>query len=173
MEQLNTKYPLLINNKYGYVDPSIITYFVDIKKKGLTRINLMKAYTKINPYIYFIIELASLILNENNIKHFKNEWDIDIIQYNLSGEINVDSTLALHKEDDNGHNMVSVLFYLRKDNTLTDGNLIYIDKDKNKQTIIINNETTLIMDGRVYHQPELCSGCGYRQTIIVGFIRDY
>ena len=173
MEQLNTKFPLLINNKYGYVDPSIITYFVDIKKKGLTRINLMKAYTKINPYIYFIIELASLILNENNIKYFKNEWDIDIIQYNLSGEIDVDSTLALHKEDDNGYNMVSVLFYLRKDNTLIGGNLIYIDKDKNKQTIIINNETTIIMDGRVYHQPELCSGCGYRQTIIVGFIRDY
>ena len=173
MEQLNTKYPLFINNIYGYMDPSIIDYFINKNKKGLTRINLMKGYTKINPYIYFIIELASLILNENNIKHFKNEWDIDIIQYNLSGEIDVDSTLALHKEDDNGYNMVSVLFYLRKDDTLTDGNLIYIDKDKNKQKIIIKNETTIIMDGRVYHQPEKCSGCGYRQTIIVGFIRDY
>ena len=95
------------------LDPSIITYFVDIKKKGLTRINFSNKYDKINPYIYFIIELASLILNENNIKYFKNEWDIDIIQYNLSGEIDVDSTLALHKEDDNGYNMVSVLFYFR------------------------------------------------------------
>jgi hypothetical protein len=47
--------------------------------------NFYIKYDKINPYIYFIIELASLILNENNIKHFKNEWDIDIIQYNLLG----------------------------------------------------------------------------------------
>ena len=83
MEQLNTKYPLFINNIYGYMDPSIIDYFINKNKKGLTRINLMKAYTKINPYIYFIIELASLILNENNIKYFKNEWDFDIIKYNL------------------------------------------------------------------------------------------
>ena len=173
MEKLASDYPFYINNKYGYVDPTIIKYFVDSTKKDLTRINLMSTYTKKNPYINFMIELASFILNEHNIKHYIDTWDIDIIQYNLMNSINVDSTLAMHTEDDNGYNMISVLFYLRKDSTIIDGNLIYIDNKGNKQKIIIKNETTIIMDGRIKHKPEVCSGDGYRQTIIVSFIRDY
>ena len=90
-----SEYQLIIN-KIGLIDPSIINFFIDKNIKGLTKKYFSYNYDKMNPYLHFIINLASMLLNENNIKH-DNSWFIDIIQYNLNGDINIDSDLALHK----------------------------------------------------------------------------
>ena len=168
----NYLFPFLVNN-IGYVDPSIFNYFIDKGKLGLSKIDFDFKNSKINPYINFILHLSSMILKEYDIKHDIKTWFIDAIQYNLKNDTNIDSGLALHKEDDNGYNLVSVIFYLRKDDKIKDGNLIVVDKFNNHNIIRINSETTIIMDGRIKHQPQLCSGSGYRQNIIVSFIRNY
>ena len=106
-----------------------------------------------------------------NINHNNNIWFIDIINYNIKNNIKQDSGLAMHCENDNGYEVVTILYYLRKDNTIIDGNLSYLDKKNNKKKIIIDNKTTIIMDGRIYHQPEITSGYGLRQVIIISFSR--
>ena len=94
---------------------------------------------------------------------------MDIIQYNLFNNKNIGSGLAWHCEEDNYPNLITVLFYLRKDKTIRDGNLKYKDKNNNIKILNIKSGTTIIMDGKVKHKPQKCSGTGCRDTIIISF----
>tara|TARA_B100000212_G_scaffold329803_1_gene295424 strand:- start:441 stop:737 length:297 start_codon:yes stop_codon:yes gene_type:complete len=95
---------------------------------------------------------------------------MDVIRYNLQNETQrVDSGLAWHCENDNGNNLITVLLYLRLDDTVIDGNLRYKDKKNNKQVITIQSGTTIIMDGDVPHKPQDPYGTGKRDLIIVSF----
>jgi hypothetical protein len=95
---------------------------------------------------------------------------MDVIRYNLCNETQrVDSGLAWHCENDNGNNLITVLLYVRLDDTIIDGNLRYKDKDNRKQVIQIQSGTTIIMDGDVPHKPQDPYGTGKRDLIIVSF----
>lgn len=174
MIKIEHKHNLYIDTFNNYIDPDIINVFLDVNVRNINKIDY--SYTCIidkNKYHYikFLLELTSNILNNYNIFHQKEIWFIDIINYNIIDNDKIDSGLAIHCEDDNGYELVSVLFYIRKDKTIIDGDLIYLDKNKEKKKITINDKTTIIMDGRIYHQPEIASGNGIRQVIIISFVR--
>ena len=123
--------------------------------------------------IYSIADIASNELELYGFKHDKTKWYMDIIKYNLNnsnGKSNgIGSGLDWHCENDNYDNLITILFYLRKDETLIGGDLLYKDKNDNIKKIIIKSGLMVIMDGNLMHLPEYCSGTGIRSTIIVSF----
>ena len=95
---------------------------------------------------------------------------MDVIRYNLKNEMKgVSSGLAWHCDSDNGNNLITVLLYLRLDDTIIDGNLRYKDINNTKQIIPICSGTTIIMDGNVPHKPQNPYGTGKKDLIIVSF----
>ena len=63
--------------------------------------------------------------------------------------------------------MYTIIYYLRKDHTIKGGNFEYVDQD-NKETLKeIVSGTVLCFDGTLKHRPELCSGMGCRDSIVI------
>jgi len=108
-------------------------------------------------------------LSDQNIPHNKSIWYMDLVRYKLNYSGPIDSGLVWHNENMNFPDLITVLCYLRKDESIKDGNLLYRDKDNNEKKINISSGTTIIMDGRVEHLPEEVNGKGQRDLIIVSF----
>ena len=163
MYRLDTSYPTIIFEDY-FIDPSIMDHV--IKKKNKKRISQQLWYKdKYNPYVSFICDIASNLLNHN-----RDIWYIDLIRYQFNNvKKPVKSGLAWHCENDNDDNLITVLFYLHIDETIKEGNLMYKDKDNVKNILTIKSGITVIMDGRVLHKPQDPYGLGKRDLIIVSF----
>ena len=98
---------------------------------------------------------------------------IHVIRYQLKDDTKrVKSGLAWHCENDNYPNVITVLMYLRIDDRIKEGNLMYKDKDNNKLMLEIKNGTTVIMDGNVPHKPQDPYGSGKRDLIITSFKKE-
>ena len=168
MYHLDTPYPTIIFED-GFIDPSIMDHV--IKDKNKNRISQQLWYkNNYDPYISFICDIASDLLNLNNFNHDREIWYMDLIRYKLDNiKKPVKSGLVWHCENDNYDNLITVLFYLHIDETIIDGNLMYKDKENIKKTLMIKSEMTVIMDGRVLHKPQSPYGFGKRDLIIVSF----
>ena len=144
-----------------------------IKKKNKKRTSQQLRYKeKYNPYVSFICDIASSLLNLNNFHHNRYIWYIDLIRYQFNNvKKPVKSGLAWHCENDNDDNLITVLFYLHIDETIIDGNLMYEDRDNVKNILTIKRGTTVIMDGRVRHKPQNPHGLGKRDLIAVSFTK--
>ena len=68
------------------------------------------------------------------------------------------------------YNVYTIIYYIRKDNTIKGGNLEYIFENKN-YIEQIENGRILCFDGNLKHRPEICSGIGCRDSIVV-FIKS-
>ncbi len=168
MTHLNTKYPTILFEKQ-LIDPKIIESLSESKgEKRHTTYHDYSDTMDINKLS--VVYTCSDFLEEHGFKHKRYKWSMDVIRYNLCNETQrVDSGLAWHCENDNGNNLITVLLYLRLDDTIIDGNLRYKDKDNRKQLITIQSGTTIIMDGDVPHKPQDPYGTGKRDLIIVSF----
>ena len=168
MYHLDTPYPTIIFED-GFIDPSIMDHV--IKKKNKKRISQQLWYkNKYNPYVSFICDIASRLLNLHNFNHNRDIWYIDLIRYQFNNvKKPVKSGLAWHCENDNDDDLITVLFYLHMDETIINGNLMYEDKDNVKNVITIKSGITVIMDGRVRHKPQNPYGLGKRDLIAVSF----
>lgn len=170
---LNTPYVTEVFRNTHILDPNIMDSICNCEKKD-KREHIMYDY-KIrdnDEKVKFIKDVASGFLEFKNYKHNKNEWYMDIIRYNLDNVTKpVDSGLAWHCENDQSDNLelVTVLMYLRIDDTIKDGNLGYIDSHGIKQLINIEPGTIIIMDGKVEHCPQNPIGTGTRDLIAVSF----
>lgn len=168
MTHLNTKYPTILFEKQ-LIDPKIIESLSE--SKGEKRHTTYHDYSEpMDSKKESVVSACSDLLNEHRFSHNRYNWSMDVIRYNLCNETQrVDSGLAWHCENDNGNNLITVLLYLRLDDTIIDGNLRYKDKDNQKQVIQIQSGTTIIMDGDVPHKPQDPYGTGKRDLIIVSF----
>jgi hypothetical protein len=166
---LDTEFPTIVLKNHPVIDPNVIDPFM--KKKNCLKEHHMISYSeRITPNISFIRDIASGLLDMYHFNHNKSIWYIDFIRYELDNQKKpVDSGLAWHCENDNYANLITVIFYLHKDNTIKDGNLRYIDYHNVKQTIEINSGTIIIMDGEVMHKPENPTGSGRRDLITISF----
>lgn len=172
MTLLNTKYPTLVFQSMPLIDPSTIKQIMEKRKKKHERADFY--YKKTNPTLQFVVDIASGLLRMYGFNHNKEIWYMDCIRYKLDNETKgVDSSLAWHCENDNYGNLITVLFYLRKDETIRDGGLLYKDKDNKTNLIEVNSGMTIIMDGRVQHKPQNPYGSGKRELIIVSFRQIY
>lgn len=170
MLSLDTSYPTEIHSDY-LIDPSIMdNIFEDTNEK---RKVIFYDSSDSNQYLNFIRDVSSDFLNLNGYKHKKNEWYMDVIRYKLNKDVKrVKSGLAWHCENDNYPNVITVLFYLRIDDDIIDGNLRYKDRNGVKKLIEIKSGTTIIMDGNVPHKPQDPYGTGTRDLIIMSFVKD-
>ena len=168
MYHLDTPYPTIIFED-SFIDPSTMDHV--IKKKKKKRISQQLWYKdKYNPYVSFICDVASNLLNLHNFHHNRGIWYIDLIRYQFNHvKKPVESGLTWHCENDNDDNLITVLFYLHIDETIINGNLMYEDKDNVKNILTIKSGITVIMDGRVLHKPQDPYGLGKRDLIIVSF----
>ena len=168
MTHLHTMYPTIVIDK-ALVEPNVIDSLSE--SKGEKRHNTYhEYYDTMNVTKQSVVYTCSDFLEEYGFKHKRYKWSMDVIRYNLQNETQrVDSGLAWHCENDNGGNLITVLLYLRLDDTIIDGNLQYIDKDNKIQVITIQSGTTIIMDGNVSHKPQDPYGTGKRDLIIVSF----
>jgi len=170
---LNTSYNTVVFRNTYILDPNIMDLICNCEKKD-KREHIMYDY-KIkdnDDEIKFIKDVASEFLEFKNYKHNDKEWYMDIVRYNLDNETKpVDSGLAWHCENDQSDNLelITVLMYLRIDNTIRDGNLDYIDSHGIEQIINIEPGTIIIMDGRVEHKPQDPVGSGLRDLIAISF----
>jgi hypothetical protein len=157
---------------YDYImDPSIIE---DISLGTKRKRNVTyHHHTESTPIHGFIKDICSSFLTENGFKHQKEEWFMDVIRYNLVGDTKrVESGLAWHCENDNYPNVITVLMYLRIDETLKDANIMYKDREGVKQVFPLKSGTTIIMDGKVPHKPQDPYGTGRRDLIIMSFKKE-
>ena len=168
MAKLNTSYPTIVFDK-PLVDPTIIESLSESKgEKRHTTYHDYSDTMDINKLS--VVYTCSDFLEEHGFKHKRYKWSMDVIRYNLENETKrVKSGLAWHCENDNGCNLITVLMYVRLDDTIIDGNLRYKDKDNKKQVIQIQSGMTIIMDGEVPHKPQDPYGTGRRDLIIVSF----
>ena len=168
MTSLNTKYPTIVFDK-PLIDPSFVETLSE--SKGEKRHTTYHDYSEpMDVNKLSVVYTCSDFLQEHGFKHKRYKWSMDVIRYNLDNETKrVDSGLAWHCENDNGNNLITVLLYVRLDDTIIDGNLRYKDKDNKKQIIQIQSGTTIIMDGEVPHKPQDPYGTGKRDLIIVSF----
>lgn len=70
----------------------------------------------------------------------------------------------IHK---NSNQINTAVLYLRKDKTIRGGNLLV----KGVNNVIIEENTIVLMDGRIIHKPEDLNGFGCRDSIVVQFPR--
>lgn len=168
MTSLNTRYPTIVFTK-PLVDASLVEALSE--STGEKRHTTYHDYSdEMNVTKLSVVYTCSDFLEEHGFKHKRYKWSMDVIRYNLDNQTKrVDSGLAWHCENDNGNNLITVLLYVRLDDTIIDGNLRYKDKDNQKQVIQIQSGTTIIMDGEVPHKPQDPYGTGKRDLIIVSF----
>jgi hypothetical protein len=169
MSYLNTEYPTIILNE-SPINANIIDSLSD--SQGQIRHTTYYDHTEgySSNIQRSVIDSCSDLLTKYGFTHNKAKWSMDVIRYNLKNEMKgVSSGLAWHCENDNGNNLITVLLYLRLDDTIIDGNLRYKDVNNTKQIIPICSGTTIIMDGNVPHKPQNPYGTGKRDLIIVSF----
>tara|TARA_A100001015_G_scaffold316087_1_gene429496 strand:- start:3613 stop:4137 length:525 start_codon:yes stop_codon:yes gene_type:complete len=171
MEKLNTSYlTLVFRNLPALFEPSLITKINGISTKKHERKYYHHNNLNISEYTQFVVDIASNFLKLYHFEHNNKIWYMDCVRYNLKNEKKgVDSTLAWHCENDNQNNLISVLFYLKKDKGIINGDLQYKDKYNKKQLLNIYSGLTIIMDGRVQHKPQDPYGTGQRDLIVVSF----
>lgn len=174
MAHLDTLYPVIIFKQMPLLDPTTIYRIMDKCTKTHERIHFRwNQWSHISSNIQFVIDISSSFLDLYEFKHSKDIWYMDCIRYNLKNiKTGVSSKLAWHCENDLHNNLITVLFYLRKDSEIKNGDLEYKDKNGNIKILEINSGTTIIMDGRVEHKPQDPYGSGRRDLIIVNF-RNY
>ena len=65
----------------------------------------------------------------------------------------------------------TIIYYLKKDDSIKKGNFLYKDVNNKNCEIIIENNMILMLDGRITHKPDDLEGRGCRESIVVQFKR--
>lgn len=135
----------------------------------------IKSITKYNPsenvkLLQPIIELSTKILDKfNKIEYDKDKYLIEFHQRNCNYEKYV-HPFTWHKDDYSAvpWETYTIIFYIRKDSTIKDGNLKYMINDK-EYIININTGNILCFDGNILHKPQNSYGFGCRDSIVIFF----
>ena len=115
-----------------------------------------------------LVATVATILTTNGFNIDRNKYDLDFHRYNLFGKKH-STPFAWHEDDygSTGYEVNTAVLYLRKDKTIRGGNLLV--KGANK--VMIEENTIVLMDGRLIHKPEDLDGFGCRDSIVVQFKR--
>ena len=118
--------------------------------------------------IEHLVSIVSNILKETGFHIDSSKYDVDFHRYNLFGKKH-STPFAWHEDDygSTGYEVNTAILYLRKDKTIKGGDLLI--KGENK--VIVEENTMVLIDGRVIHKPEDLEGFGCRDSIVVQFPR--
>ena len=134
-----------------------------------------------NKNLQYTTRIELILIKTKKILDLFNKTNYDLSQYCIEFQqrncgfedecVQRHPTFTWH-EDDYGivnFNVYTIIYYIRKDKTIKGGNLEYIYENKNYMQQI-NERQILCFDGNLSHCPEMCTGIGCRDTIVV-FIR--
>jgi len=167
--RLNTTHDTIVFPDTPLLYPEVIHEIMGPKEYVLDKQAYYYKDKEIPQELIKIRDDISEFLQEQGFSHNATIWYADLIRYKLENSEPVDSGLVWHSENMNYPDLITVLCYLRKDETVLAGGLRYQDKDGSKKVICVSSGTTVIMDGHVLHKPENPYGTGQRDLIIVSF----
>ena len=122
-----------------------------------------------------------------NIPVIKSEGMMELWSYHPSGN-KLSSWLTIHEDDYGGVNykVETCIFYLRKDEIIEGGNLIYLENtspikkfmcftinETDEKKLEVKENMIVIMNGDLQHKPEDMSGWGLRNCIVVQFRSNF
>lgn len=138
-------------------------------KKGISSYKNSTSKKIIEP---IIIKTKQLLDSLNKTNYDLSQYYIEFQQRNCGFEKKCKRTFDWHKDDCGtvNYKVYTIIYYIRKDNTIKGGNLEYIFENKNHIQEIQNGQI-LCFDGNLKHRPEICSGIGCRDSIVV-FIKS-
>lgn len=115
-----------------------------------------------------ILEKTTEILDSYNKNYDESECYIEFQQRNCGFEEKHKRTFDWHSDNYGAvsYKVYSIIYYLRKDGSIRGGNLEY---KKDGKTVVQSIEGGQIVwfDGGLKHRPEICSGFGCRDLIVV------
>lgn len=139
------------------------------RKQSFQKKGILLNGIKIKLDIKSIINKTKLILDLFN----KTNYDLtktytEFQQRNCGFEKKCRRTFNWHKDNEGVINfkVYTVIYYIRKDELIKGGNIEFIYGGKNNVQQI-DNGTVLCFDGDLKHRPEICSGIGCRDSIVV------
>lgn len=137
--------------------------------KGISSAKKSKSKPVIEPLMIKTRELLEMF---GKTKYDLSHYYIEFQQRNCGFEKKCKRTFDWHNDDYGvvNYNVYTIIYYIRKDNTIKGGNLEYIFENKN-YIQQIENGRILCFDGNLKHRPEICSGIGCRDSIVV-FIKS-
>lgn len=123
----------------------------------------------------FIFNLSYAVLEKSNIKNYSKEIYLLEFQKRNSGFENKEYNYFRWHKDDYAvlsYNVYTIIFYIRKDNTLKGGNLLYrFNYDSEIISKEIVERDVLCFKGDILHCPESVDGFGCRDIIVIFFKR--
>jgi len=138
-------------------------------KKGIGSNTTVKYKSMVKP---ILLKTKQLLETYNKTNYDLSQYYIEFQQRNCGFEKKCKRTFDWHKDDYGAVNykVYTIIYYIRKDNTIKDGNLEYMFGNK-KYIQQIKNGQILCFDGNLKHRPEICLGIGCRDSIVV-FIKS-
>ena len=131
--------------------------------------SLNNAKSKYDNITHPILSKTKEVLHLLGITNYDfSTWFMEFQQRNCGFEKKPKRTFKWHRDDYStiNYKVHTIIFYLRKDNSIKGGNLEYkLGKQIYNQKIEAGD--ILCFDGNIYHQPEICSGMGCRDSIVV------
>ena len=137
----------------------------DFDTKGILSCKNLKSNTLVEPIIKKTKQILDLFDKTN---YDLSQYYIEFHQRNCGFEKKYKRTFPWH-EDDYGavsFKVYTIIYYIRKDHTIKGGNLEYKFKNKNYIQQIKTGQI-LCFNGNLQHRPEICSGIGCRDSIVV------
>lgn len=142
------------------------------RKKGFEKLSFSyfnNAKSKYDNITQPVLSMTKHVLESLNITNYDfSAWFMEFQQRNCGFEKKVKRTFDWHRDDyaTIGYKVHTIIFYLRKDKTIKGGNLEYEIDDK-KYIQEIESGDVLCFNGDLKHRPEICSGMGCRDSIVV------
>jgi len=163
------------HRKYDSTKTTQITKIFDIDDSGIQMKTNKKTKLPLTPAEIYIQQLANKYLESAGLKQNTNYFMIEYWRHRLFAETR-EHTFSMHR-DSWGELWAPVntcIFYLRKDNTITGGDLQLNGKhfrfdNRNTHTITTSSAKALAFDGNVFHKVLPFSGFGIRDCIVVQF----
>ena len=125
-----------------------------------------------------IIDVSYHLLTENDYHISKTHWFTETHMYNVDNK-KLSTPFGWHQDNRGGwteDNVITILYYIRKDPTVIRGNLLWTpikkdpgDNPTSYKIIPIFTDTVIMMRGDTWHCPEDLEGTGSRDLVVVQF----
>ena len=168
---MNTEYPMIVLNNQDMKEENVIfckhlLSFYPFKYKNFWYKDKKEDLKDFDN----LINRSYKLLTDNGYKVNKEIFHIDLHIYNLNNN-KIENEFAWHEDDCNGEEVNTVIYYLKKDSSILNGNFLYKNKNNKKCELDINNNMIVLLDGRIKHKPDDLEGKGSRKSIVVQFKR--
>ena len=144
----------------------------------------------ITPHLLELVSMTHQLLNKEGYICNQERWFVESHYYCATGT-KLESPLTWHQDNNGGwpeKEVVTAIYYLKKDKDLLGGDLLYSLENKDPDSIIypwffkstnkkypsvrVETGLTVLMSGELWHCPESMYGSGERELIVIQLPRE-